>query len=280
MLVSGAGGMLGELLADHCERLGMSVLRAGRQSRSAGWIAWNMEISPPPDGVQPNRVLHAAPLWLLPEQLAELASRGLGGVVCFGSTSAVTKCHSTNRHDRRLAEVLSRAEQRIHAEASRLRITATILRPTMIYGYGRDRNISAIAGFIRRYRFFPLAGAASGRRQPVHVDDLVDSAIAVLDCDAAHGNTYELAGRDTLSYRAMVARVFEALGMPQRILSLPVGLYRSMLGIAGRFHRDVNGALVERMSQDMVFECSQARADFGFAPQGFLERPERDLPAP
>ena len=33
---------------------------------------------------------------------------------------------------------------------------------TLIYGQGRDKNITDIAHFIRRFKFFPLFGCAGG----------------------------------------------------------------------------------------------------------------------
>ncbi len=55
-----------------------------------------------------------------------------------------------------------------------------ILRPTLIYGHGRDKNITEIARFIRRFGFFPLLGKANGLRQPIHVEDVAEACFAAL----------------------------------------------------------------------------------------------------
>ncbi len=62
-----------------------------------------------------------------------------------------------------------------------------ILRPTLIYGLGRDKNIAEIARFVRRFGFSPLFGKAKGLRQPLHAQDVAGACIAALDApDAAN----------------------------------------------------------------------------------------------
>lgn len=222
-------------------------------------------------------VVHAAPLWLLPGHLQRLAESGAERVIGFSSTSVMTKRASASREDRALSTALDEAEQAVRSESDRLGLSTTLLRPTMIYGYGRDRNVMAIVRFVRRLGFFPVAGEASGRRQPLHVDDAVEAVVSVLKNAATYGKTYDLAGGETLSYRSMVTRIFEALSRRPRILRIPVGLYGRLLGAAGVLGAHVTADIARRMNQDMVFDPGEARKDFSFVSQGFLQHPERDL---
>jgi len=80
-------------------------------------------------------------------------------------------------------------------------------------------------------------------------------------------------------YRALVARVCQALSRSPRLLTLPTGLLRALLELAGTRDPALTGALATRMHQDLVFDASAAGRDFGFAPERFLEHPERDLAA-
>lgn len=278
-LVTGAGGLVGLPLAERCERMGLEVVRAGRRKRGDGWLAWNMSAAPPPFEGRLDCVLHAAPLWLLPDHVAALAAGGVGRIICFGSTSVLTKKRSASGAERTLAESLDRAETRIRNDSSRLGVATTIFRPTMIYGYGRDANVSAIAAFIRRYGFFPIAGGGAGRRQPVHAEDLVEAAVAALDKAETFAGTYDLAGGETMTYRQMVTRIFEALGKPVRLIRVPTSLFGLVLAAGGLIGKGTSAAMATRMNQDLVFDSSRARADFGFQPQAFLAHPERDLPA-
>lgn len=280
VLVTGAGGVVGRPLADRLESAGLDVVRSGRKRRGRGWLAWDMTGSTLTLDDRLDCVVHAAPLWVLPDNIAALAAAGVARVVAFGSTSALTKRQSTSSPERALASSLSRAEERLGEESARLGINMTLFRPTMVYGYGRDENVSTIARFARRYGFFPVAGRAAGRRQPVHADDLVDAVTAVIDETGTFGRTYNLTGGETLTYRAMVARIFEGLGRPVRIVGVPTVLYGSFLAVVGVVKKGISPSMAARMNQDMVFDSSDARTDFGYEPQAFLEHPERDLPAP
>ena len=85
-----------------------------------------------------------------------------------------------------------------------LGINLTILRPSLIYGFGRDQNVSKIAQTIRRFRCMLIVGKGSGLRQPVHADDLVSAALSVIDKPETYGKSYNVVGGETLSYRLMV----------------------------------------------------------------------------
>lgn len=278
-LLTGAGGVLGERLAEGLRGLGFEVVPAGRRARTGEWLAWDMRGEPPGFDRRFDCVVHAAPLWLLPPHIQRLAENGASRILCYSSTSALTKRGSASPSDRRLAGMLASAEVALGEQSGGLGLATTIFRPTMIYGYGRDDNITAIARFIGRFGFFPVAGHARGKRQPIHVDDAAQAAVSALGSSASHGRTYVLGGGETLAYRAMVARIFEAMGRPSRILRVPLALYRAVLGVAGLLGASVTPSMADRMNLDMVFDDRQARDDLAFAPQGFLEHPGRDLPA-
>ena len=126
---------------------------------------------------------------------------------------------------------------------------------------------------------FFLAGEARGLRQPVHVSDLVRACISALDEKRTHARRYDLPGGETLTYRQMVARVFTGLQLPQRMISLPLPLYRLCLRTAAGLFPGSGFSMnmADRMNQDLDFDDSEARHDFGFAPQRFLLDPARDL---
>ena len=114
---------------------------------------------------------------------------------------------------------------------------AIVLRPTLVYGAGRDRTLSRIAAIARPRGWFPLPRGATGLRQPVHVDDLAATAVAALRAEGAGGRGYDLPGGETLPYREMVARVLAALDPPARLVELPAPLFAllaSALRVGGR----------------------------------------------
>ena len=101
--------------------------------------------------------------------------------------------------------MLRDSEARLHAAASARGVAASVLRPTLVYGAGRDRTVSRLAAIARRLGWLPVPRGATGLRQPVHVDDLAAAAVAACDAPAASGMDYDLPGGETLAWREMVA---------------------------------------------------------------------------
>jgi GT2 family glycosyltransferase len=178
-VVTGATGVVGHYLLPRLVERGFEVHALTRRRtppRAPSGVTWHaFDIA---DGLgawsldDVTHVVHLAPLGLLPPLLPELEKRGVRRLIAFGSTSRFTKCDSTSRKERELASRLAWAEDALASSCAVSRIAWTLFRPTLIYGAGMDRNVSAIARFINRFGFFPMVGHGQGSRQPVHADDL------------------------------------------------------------------------------------------------------------
>ncbi len=196
-------------------------------------------------------------------------------VVAFGSTSLETKQASADDYERDLAARLEAAEAEVFRHAAECGAHATLLRPTLIYGGGHDKTLTRIAAMARRTGFFVLPSGAVGLRQPVHVADLANAALAVIDRPATYGRHYALPGGETLTYREMVKRTLRVLQPPARLIQVPAPLFRGLLWAARRSGRmqGLSDAAVMRMRNDMVFDAVPAAHDFGYAPRLFQPDP-------
>ncbi len=212
-----------------------------------------------------------APVWVLPDYYSLLESRGARRVVVLSSTSRFTKTESPDPAEQGVAAALLSAENRLIEWAEQREIDWIILRPTLIYGAGRDKNISSIADFIRRFGFFPLLGAAKGLRQPIHASDVATACFQALSHSEVVNRAYNISGGETLTYDDMVRRVFDAMGKKSRFLHIPRVVFRlvvALLHLVPRF-RDVSIGMAERMNQDLIFDHSDAVRDFCFNPAPF-----------
>jgi hypothetical protein len=209
---------------------------------------------------------------LLADALPHIYTPALKRVVAFTSTGIVTKIESEVASERELLQRLAEGERRLISACERYRVGCTILRPTIIYAEGRDGNISRLAGLIRRFGVLPLMGTGAGLRQPVHAEDLAIGAIAAAASDAAIGKTYAMPGGETISYREMVGRIFDALGKPRRIISAPPVFWRLAFALAKPLFPNANAAMGARMAMDMAFDAAPAVRDFGWNPRGFHPR--------
>ena len=212
-----------------------------------------------------------APIWVMPDYFKMLEACGAKRVVVLSSTSRFTKIDSSNHQEKVIVHRLADAEERVKAWATNHRMEWVILRPTLIYGMGRDKNISEIMRFILRFGFFPLLGQAQGLRQPIHAEDVAAACVSALELPHAAKQAYNISGGETLTYREMVARVFSALGRPERLVTAPVWAFRLAVAALRLMpsYRDWSAAMVERMNRDIVFDHGDAVRDLGFKPRCF-----------
>jgi len=221
-----------------------------------------------------DTLIHIAPLALLPRLIPVFAARGGKRLVAFGTTSLYSKSASADARERALADRVADAESSVARLCTTHGIAGTVLRPTLVYGAGMDRNVALIAKLIRRFGCFPLFGPARGLRQPVHAADLAEACVRALDQPATIGRAYNLGGGEILDYREMVRRIFIALGRTPCFVRVPMLLFRLAMWCISRLprYRDFNPEMARRMNQDLVFDCTDAERDFGFAPRRFEPR--------
>lgn len=277
--VLGASGLVGECLLPMLERSGWEVSAFSRQPPGppAGGIVWHETGGatwPPADFW-----ICLAPVWVLPGYFDRLRQCGARRLVVLSSTSRFTKEGSSDRAEQEISRQLAEGESRLRTWAEGCGIEWVILRPTLIYGRGRDRNIAEIARFIRRFGFFPLLGDAAGLRQPIHAEDVAAACAAALASPAAANRAYDISGGETLPYREMVRRVFSALHRRTRLATIPLAVFRlavACLRLLPRYRR-WSAAMAERMSRDLVFDHADAARDLGFSPRPFRLAAE-DLP--
>lgn len=276
-LVFGASGQIGAPLLERLGDAGWRVLAVSREARSDApgrhWLQGDFARMPAlPAAV--DAVFSCGPLDLF-ARWYEAAGLHCPRVVAFGSTSASTKQDSRDEAERELARRLLGAEARLHAAAEARGAAATLLRPTLVYGAGRDATLTRIAAMARRWGRFVLPTRAEGLRQPVHVDDLAAAALAACEAQAAHGRAYDLPGGEQLPYREMVARVLACVEPRPALHALPMPVFLALLRLAQA--RGIAGGLgpgaVARMREDLVFDATPAARDFGYAPREFRPTP-------
>ena len=276
-LVFGASGQIGAPLLDRLNDAGWRVYAVSRQPRSDApgrhWLRGEFSaVDGLPDAV--DAIFSCGPLDLFARWHATAMIR-TARIVAFGSTSAVTKHASDDDDERGIARRLLGAEAALFAQAEQRGAGATMLRPTLVYGAGRDATLTRIAGMAQRWGRFVLPRRSDGLRQPVHVQDLADAAFAASAAPVTHGRSYDLPGGETLAYRDMVKRVLACLDPPPALLELPMPLFRLALDAAQArgIATDLSDAAVARMREDMLFDSAPAQRDFGYAPRRFNPDP-------
>lgn len=212
-----------------------------------------------------------APIWVFPEYFERAQRHGVRRVVALSSTSIHSKQHSAQAADQRVVQQLQSGEQALQHWAQALGVEWLVLRPTLIYGAGRDRNISEIDRLIRRFGFFVLLGKGQGLRQPVHAADVALACERALQSTGFSGRIYNVTGGERLTYRAMVERIFHARGRKPRILSIPLRWFEWALRLMRYFpaYRHWHLGMAQRMESDLVFDGTPISRDLGVWPRAF-----------
>lgn len=273
--VLGARSLIGECLLPVLLEAGWNVTAISRQAMASNCpgLEWRQR---PANGMDVDcpidHWISLLPIWILPEFFPLLERCGAQHVVALSSTSRFAKVESSDLWEREQATLLAGGEQHLQAWAESTRRRWLVFRPTLVYGLGRDKNISEMARFIHRFGFFPLFAGGRGLRQPIHASDVAKVCAAAVDNVSASNRAYDISGADTLTYRSMVVEVFR--GMGRRPMLVPVSLWSARLALSLiRLHPRYchwSVAMLERMGQDLVFDHTLAGRDFAFQPKGFV----------
>jgi uncharacterized protein YbjT (DUF2867 family) len=149
----------------------------------------------------------------------------------------------------------------------------TILRPTMIYGSPRDRNMWRLIRLLRIFPVMPIFGDGQSLQQPIFVDDVAQAVLRVLQTDATIGKSYNIAGKDPLTYNQVIDTVAASLGKRIWKLHLPyMPIVRTLQFTERlRIRLPIKAEQALRLNENKDFSYAEAQKDFGFSPRNFEE---------
>jgi nucleoside-diphosphate-sugar epimerase len=274
VLVTGATGFTGDYVARRLIEGGADVCCFVRPSsdtrrlpRGADLCAGDLD-----DPVSLERALSGM------DALANVASIGFGhapsivraaenaGVwrAVFISTTAIFTALEARSRSVRLA-----AEECV----TRSRLRYTILRPTMIYGSSRDRNMCRLIRFLRRWRAVPVFGDGRSLQQPVYVGDVADAVVRCFETPATARRCYNLSGAAPLAYNEVIETLGRLLGLKVLKIHVPSGPVVAILRALERFpvKLPIKSEQILRLNENKTFDHSEAAKDFGFAPLLFQD---------
>ncbi len=149
----------------------------------------------------------------------------------------------------------------------------TILRPTMIYGTPRDRNMWRLIRLLKITPVMPIFGDGESLQQPIFVDDVAQAVLLALQNDTTIGRSYNIAGKTPLTYNQVIDTVANALGKRVWKLHLPYMPIVRALQFTERMklRLPIKAEQVLRLNENKAFSYEEARQDFAFSPRSFEE---------
>jgi uncharacterized protein YbjT (DUF2867 family) len=193
----------------------------------------------------------------VPTLIPLIEDAGVRRVVFLSSTAIFTSLPVRSRGVRLAAERAVRAST----------LDWTLLRPTMIYGSARDRNISRLLRTLRRMPVFPIVGDGRGLHQPIYVEDLADAVVAALASPRTSHQAYNLGGAEPLPFVDLVRQAGRAVGRDVPLVHVPAVLALAAARLVP--FGPVSPEQLRRLAEDKAFDLAPAGRDFGFAPRPF-----------
>ncbi len=149
----------------------------------------------------------------------------------------------------------------------------TILRPTMIYGSPRDRNIWRLVKWLKTLPIIPIMGNGNYLQQPIYVDDVAQAILSTLESKRTIGKCYNIAGEKAITYNEVIDTIGNHLN--RRILKIhfPANIMVNMLKFFEKrgLRLPIKSEQVERLNENKNFSNEQAEADFNFHPKCFSD---------
>jgi nucleoside-diphosphate-sugar epimerase len=271
VFVFGLSGQVGDSLAPRLLARFDRVDALTRYPREGlpglAWLRGSLEQMPPGGAMGHDILISLGPLDAFAHWYAD-AHPAASRVIALGSTGLRDKATSSDPRERELARRLAESESSLFRTGRDTGAAVTVLRPTLLYGSGRDRSLTPLVALARRWRVLPLPSTARGLRQPVHVDDVAAAILACLDAPAALGadRAYDLPGGEVLPFDAMVRRTLERHAPHSRVLLLPAFLFRALVWMAARLGKDVAPGSLSRLAADQSADVAPAEMAFGYRP--------------
>ena len=109
-----------------------------------------------------------------------------------------------------------------------LPVQASIAQPSLVYGPGGTS--AALFELLASMPLIPLPGHGQQQIQPVHIDDLVEAVVALVNAPSAPSRRIPMVGPVALSLRSFYSELRTAMSLTRsaRFLPIPMGVMRLM----------------------------------------------------
>jgi nucleoside-diphosphate-sugar epimerase len=188
---------------------------------------------------------------------------GVKRAIFLSTTAIFTQLNAKSKKVRLAAELA--------IESSGLRYT--ILRPTMIYGSPRDRNMWRLIRLMRYSPIVPVFGNGNSLQQPIHVRDVAQAIVSCLLRNETIGKSYNIAGQCPLTYNQVIDTIATQMNKRRWKVHIPSNPVVSLLQFSERLHMPfpIKAEQVLRLNENKDFDYAEAARDFHFQPLSFEE---------
>lgn len=133
-----------------------------------------------------------------------------------------------------------------------LQVAAAIVQPSVVFG--RGSGSARLFGMVSRLPVIPLPGDGQQALQPVHIHDLIDGVVELLEAQPMPTGRLPFVGPEALSLRELYVHLRQAQGIssPARFLSIPM----TFIETCARVGSHLPGVMLDRDTLTMLNQGS------------------------
>ncbi|MFK9094234.1 NAD-dependent epimerase/dehydratase family protein [Bacillus salipaludis] len=149
----------------------------------------------------------------------------------------------------------------------------TIIRPTMIYGTPKDRNMWRLVKYLKRLPVLPILGSGTYLQQPVFVKDLANAIVSAYEKKVSIKKAYNISGAKPLTYNDVIDTTGKVLGKKVVKIHIPMKLSYNLLKMYEKTTKNpkLKAEQVLRLNENKDFSFEDAQEDLGYYPLSFEE---------
>ncbi|MCP4604704.1 MAG: SDR family oxidoreductase [Proteobacteria bacterium] len=189
--------------------------------------------------------------------------QGIGQIVYLGGLGDCQTSKSRHLRSRaRVAEELSDGE-----------VPVTILRAAIIIGSG-SASYEIIRHLVSRVRFSLIPHWARNRCQPVGVGDVVKYLVGVMETPTANGRSFDIGGKDILTYERMLKIFAEILNKKIYFVTAPFSamkFYSYIASLVTPVPARITASLMEGLKDEVVCRNDEISHLIPFEPLTYRE---------
>ena len=217
---------------------------------------------------KPSVIMHIAQLSHVPAMLEALKEKEMSPfLIIVGTTSVFSKFDFYSRQYKDSEELLKKSRMRF-----------VVLRPTMIYGHPKDRNIHKIFNKIKEKKLLILPDGGLSEYQPIYYKDISNALYFILkNIDNFKKDNsqrfYNLPGTERLTIKKMVYLFAGKLKTKVRILSFPLqAIYLTIkLFEILKCKLPLNSTQILRLKENKICKSDWGKLIKNYQPKKFLE---------
>ena len=190
-------------------------------------------------------------------------------VIFISSTSIFTSLNAKSKKIRTEAENL----------IMRSSLKWTIIRPTMIYGSPRDRNMIRLIRWIDHFPILPIFGDGNALQQPINVEDLANFINKTIEKKEAFNNVFNVSGKEPISFNQIINEISNVLKKKPLKIYLPSSITSQILSFFEMLNikLPIKSEQIKRLNEDKSFSFSKAKIILGYDPINFKEGIKREI---